>query len=145
MNKKGFTLIELLVVVSIIGVLATVVLGALGEAKGRAQDARRHSDIDTIQKQLEIYYLDNGHYPTTSWVSSDDVAWDFLSTETGIQIPKDPKNTSVDTGIVVSSSNNYIYSYYSSGYGCHGQWYMIMYRPEDDSNLSSPGGDNLYR
>ena len=62
MKNKGFTLIELLVVISIIGVLATVVLGALGDARGKARDAKRRSDIKNLQTALELHYLDKGSY-----------------------------------------------------------------------------------
>lgn len=61
--SKGFTLIELLVVISIIGVLATVVLSSLNEARQRSQEARKLSDLSQLRTAFELYYLDNGEYP----------------------------------------------------------------------------------
>ena len=62
-SKKGFTLIELLVVVAIIGLLATLSIVALNNARARARDARRVADIKQIQTALELYYNDLGSYP----------------------------------------------------------------------------------
>lgn len=56
LNQKGFTLIELLVVISIIGVLSSVVLVSLNNAKVRARDAVRKSDLRKISTALETYY-----------------------------------------------------------------------------------------
>ncbi|MCI5051349.1 MAG: type II secretion system GspH family protein [Candidatus Pacebacteria bacterium] len=58
-TKKGFTLIELLVVVAIIGVLASIVLSSLNEARTKARDARRKSDIDQIRKAMISFAIDN--------------------------------------------------------------------------------------
>lgn len=63
-TKKGFTLIELLVVIAIIGLLATLATVALNSARQKSRDARRVSDIKQIQTALELYYNDNGAYPT---------------------------------------------------------------------------------
>lgn len=63
MNKKGFTLIELLVVISIIGLLSTLAVIALGNAREKARDARRMADIKQIRTALELYYNDNDGYP----------------------------------------------------------------------------------
>jgi len=63
-KQKDFTLIELLVVVSIIAVLATIILGALGDARSKARDTKRISELKQLQTSLELYYLDNGVYPS---------------------------------------------------------------------------------
>lgn len=60
---NGFSLAELLVVVTIISILATVVLGSVGQAASSARDAERLSDIRTIQQALELFHADNGRYP----------------------------------------------------------------------------------
>lgn len=63
-NKKGFTLIELLVVIAIIGILSTLAIVALGNARARSRDAKRVSDIRQLSSALELYYNDHGQYPT---------------------------------------------------------------------------------
>lgn len=63
-NKKGFTLIELLVVVAIIGLLSTLSIVALNNARARSRDARRVADVKQVQTALELYYNDNGSYPS---------------------------------------------------------------------------------
>ena len=63
-NKKGFTLVELLVVIAIIGLLSTLAVVALNNARQKSRDARRVSDVKQIQTALELYYNDQGGYPT---------------------------------------------------------------------------------
>ena len=62
-NKKGFTLIELLVVIAIIGLLSTLAVVALNNARIKSRDARRVSDIKQMQTAFELYMNDVGHYP----------------------------------------------------------------------------------
>ena len=63
-NKSGFTLIELLVVIAIIGLLSTLSILALNQARARARDAKRVSDIRQIQTALEMYYDAASKYPS---------------------------------------------------------------------------------
>ena len=71
-EKKGFTLIELLVVIAIIGLLATLSVVALNNARERARDSRRVSDIKQIQTALEMYFNEKNEYPATDSITTGD-------------------------------------------------------------------------
>ena len=65
MKRKGFTLIELLVVIAIIGLLSTLSVVSLNSARGKARDAARKSDMNSISTALELFNVDStdGTYP----------------------------------------------------------------------------------
>ncbi len=69
-KEKGFTLIELLVVVAIIGTLSSLVLVAMGEARKRARDAVRQSDMRQVLSAQQMYYADNEAYLATTTSSA---------------------------------------------------------------------------
>jgi len=64
-KNKGFTLVEIMVVVVIIGLLAALVMPRI---MGQSDQARRTAavvQIRELEQTLDLYYLDNGFYPTT--------------------------------------------------------------------------------
>ncbi len=66
MYKKGFTLLELLLVISIMGVLATLIIGNFLTSIKKGRDSKRKQDLQTVQKALELYFEDNKTYPVSS-------------------------------------------------------------------------------
>jgi type II secretion system protein G len=63
MQRNAFTLIELLIVVAIIGILAAIAVPNFLNAQMRAKIARTVSDMKAIHSGMEMYFLDNNHYP----------------------------------------------------------------------------------
>ena len=96
--KSGFTLIELLVVVALIGLFASISLGFIAKGRQKGNDTRRLSDLNQIQKALELYYTNNGKYP----VALVNMKSEFLSEE-----PKDPNGSAYKYAVLNSSCNSY--------------------------------------
>ena len=63
-QNSGYTLIELLMVVSIIGFLSTAAMVSYQKTRAISLSTSKIGDIQAMQKALELYYANNGHYPT---------------------------------------------------------------------------------
>ncbi len=75
-SGKGFTLIEVMIVIAIIGLLSSVILTSLTVTKDKANTAKRIANAKELEQALEVYYINNGAYPTTSGsLSSDCSTW----------------------------------------------------------------------
>lgn len=64
--SKGFTLLELLVVMVIIGLLVSYVGPKYFAQVGKSEVKVAHAQIDALEKALDQYRLDTGHYPGTA-------------------------------------------------------------------------------
>ena len=143
-SSRGFTIIELIVVIAILAVLVTITIVSYSGAQGRARDADRRVDIANLVKALEMYYDDNGTYPTASgtnstagsiWYSSDTTSWStFATVLAGIltPLPSDPSNKAGNIRAASSPGLNYAYYGNTSTYcgATAGQMYIIEYRLE---------------
>ncbi|MBU4332570.1 type II secretion system GspH family protein [Patescibacteria group bacterium] len=145
--KSGFTLIELLVVISIIGLLSTLAIVALNNARAKARDAKRLVDMKQIQTALDLYYDANNRYPSISGDACCD-GWDqgpcgadpFIGAlvNEGLMsnVPTDPSGG--------SGTGCYGYAYYRYGagsYGCdplHGAYYVLGVRDMETSGRPHP-------
>ncbi|WP_227719596.1 type II secretion system major pseudopilin GspG [Yersinia proxima] len=65
-KSNGFTLLEMMVVIIILGLLASLTIPSIMANKNRADYKKALSDIAAIENALDMYKLDNGHYPTNS-------------------------------------------------------------------------------
>jgi len=95
-GQAGFTLVEMLVVLAIIGLIVGVVgprvLGYLSDSKVKTARIQ----IDSLSAALDLYYLDNGRYPSTGETIASLVqkpasasAWNGPYLKSGT-LPKDP-------------------------------------------------------
>lgn len=153
-SRSAFTIVELLIVIVAIGILAAITVVAYNGIQKRARDSQRKQDVATIQKALEMYYVDNGKYPhgqcissvTTckingSWSSTSDGSWANLETKLSDYIPKLPKDPRASTDTPPAIANGFNYDYYATtsdyaGNWCgakNGQLYILTYRLESSA------------
>jgi general secretion pathway protein G len=65
--EEGFTLIELLIVITILGILAAVVVFAVGTTGKNAANSACQSDVKTVETALEV---SKAQSPTSSYDTS---------------------------------------------------------------------------
>ncbi|MFA4942364.1 MAG: FISUMP domain-containing protein [Patescibacteria group bacterium] len=135
--KKAFTLIELLVVIAIIGVLATVSIIALSNARSKSRDAKRVGNMKQVQTALELFFNDNGRYPTEEeWAFGSLFATSSSATTTYLQvIPTAPTPADGDCS---ENENALAYTQVESGAS-----YSISFCIGNTTGTIAPGNKTL--
>lgn len=154
-KRQGFTIVELLIVIVVIGILAAITIVAYNGVQQRARDTKRKQDIEVIAKSLELYYIDNGKYPTSSgstsinvsWSTTADASWANLAAQLkpyANNLPADP----ISTPNISFQTGGYNYSYYSDpnagGNYCgttNNQMFILTYKLEGSSQSDTLQGD----
>lgn len=130
-KKAGFTLIELLIVIAILGVLAAAVLVAInpGKRSAQARDAIRKSNLSSLSRALDTYFVDHLVYPSSGCISSygnpawrcwwDETFAGYIFGPTGSgyvkKMPLDPKNLDAGTACSNTLTTDRLYAYYGGG------------------------------
>ena len=113
-NKQGgFTLLELLIVIVIIGILALLIIPNITSAPKKARDTKRKTDITTVRKGLEEYFVNNNVYPSSSGAVG--TAGVLAELQTGSApivkvLPTDPKNTGAYVYTYTPANTNSTYT-----------------------------------
>jgi prepilin-type N-terminal cleavage/methylation domain-containing protein len=69
-GEEGFTLIELLVVIIVLGVLAAIVVFAVGGINNNSKASACKEDRRTVQTAMEAYYAQNNAYVDSAALTS---------------------------------------------------------------------------
>lgn len=111
-SRRGFTLLELLVVVAIIAILASLLLGALSNAKNHAGKATDMDNLRQIMVAVHVYASDhNDVLPPPNWDNGGfggpkgtNTGWLYAVDLTSAVA--DPAKFQVDTGLLWDSLRN---------------------------------------
>lgn len=62
-RQYGFTIVELLIVIVIIAILAAITIVAYNGIQERARYSAMKSDINSINKAIQMFHAENSNYP----------------------------------------------------------------------------------
>jgi len=133
--KNGFTLIELLVAIAIIGLLSSIVLVSVNNARKKMRDVKRLADLDSFVKAIEMYNIDYGEYPGSSdgsgiQISPDcnsDLKNDLIGGGYLYDIPRDPRESANCTDL---SDDNLFFYGWDAEHCCEGSYCISINRLE---------------
>jgi len=138
LGGAGFTLIELLVAISIIGILSALLMTNLQDARSRARDVQRKSDLRQLKTALRMYYNDNQGYPVTgtngiiatfNWGSAFDATGKYMKV-----LPQDP--------LTSATNPDYYYEQTASGEGFN--LWACLENKSDSSGVTCASGDGSW-
>ncbi len=66
MGQRGMTLIEIMVVVTVLAMMATAISISVVKLMAKAKVGAAKGDISTLSTALDLYYADQGEYPSQS-------------------------------------------------------------------------------
>lgn len=70
LKKCGFTLVELLIVISIIAILVAITSSSFLNSQKRSRDSLRKTELKELSDALNMYYADNGVFPSATGTGS---------------------------------------------------------------------------
>ena len=118
-RNSGFTIVELLIVIVVIGILALLVITTYSGIQAKARNAKRQTDVASIQTQLEAFFSQNGYYPSLTDMNSGTwLSANMKSLDQNALI--DPSNaTQSKTLVAAPAAKSYAYAVKdSSGNSC---------------------------
>jgi len=132
-----------LVVVAVIGVLATIIISSLTKARKITLDTKVRTEVESIKKGIEMYYLDHNSYPIISVptptsanfveICTHDIYYEELREVLAgyIKINLLPENRCIwYTGHYTAGWNSYPKCRFSKTFQ-PGHGYMIMYNTKE--------------